>query len=355
VVDYEEIDELIGIVTSIHRKRHILKLPGLDGIRDPSKLPILPTAHAFGGITEYLAALFDGKVVGLDIGSSSVSLSICEPGKIDLFIRTDLGLGAPIANVLNKNGMPDIYSWTPKQTRSTDVRDFILNKSIMAQSLPQESKELVIEQAVAGQLAKGIAAEMEGSEHLSTSGKLSGSKLLVLRGGVLSKSPSFGYPLLAVLDGLQPVGVFRVVVDKEDILPAMGLLAAHHPQLVVQVLDNDFLIDVGWVVAADGDGELGQPVVKLTVELDSGKLIKRDVKYGGMEVIKIPPGQNADLALQPAAGIDIGKGPGNPSFHKITSGVLGLLVDARGELRRVQGDEVLRRKHQQRWMRVMAS
>jgi hypothetical protein len=354
-VDYEEIDDLIGLIASLNLKKKILTVPGLDGIRDPSKLPILATSHAFGGITEYLASLLEGKVVGLDIGSGSVSLVVSDPGKIDLIVRSDLGLGAPISNILYKKGLMDIYSWTDGQTRSTEVRDFILNKSIMPHTLPQESKELVIEQAIAGQLTKEIAAELKDSDHLSKNGKLAGIKLLVLRGGILSKSPSVGYPLLAVLDGLQPVGVFRVVLDTDDVLPAMGLLAAHNPQLVVQVLDNDVLTEVGWVVVADGQGELGKPVVRLTLQLSDGELIKRDIKYGELAIIRMLPSQQANLALQPAPGINIGEGAGKPSFHKIAGGVLGLLIDARGELSRVKGDEVLKRKHQQQWLKVVSS
>lgn len=354
-VDYEEIDDLIGLAASLNLKKKIITVPGLDGIRDPSKLPILPTAHAFGGITEYLASLLEGKVVGLDIGSGSVSLVVSDPGKIDLIVRSDLGLGAPISNILQKQGLADIYSWTDGQTRSTEVRDFILNKSIMPHTLPTENKELVIEQAISGLLTKEIVADLKDSDHLAKNGKLAGIKLLVLRGGILSKSPSIGYPLLAVLDGLQPVGVFRVVLDTADVLPAMGLLAAHNPQLVVQVLDNDVLTDVGWVVVADGQGELGKPAVRLTLELSDGELVKRDIKYGALELIRLPHGQKADLALQPAPNINIGEGPGNASFHKITGGTLGLLIDARGELSSVKGDEVLKRKHQQRWLKVVSS
>ncbi len=310
-IDYEDIDEIISLFATEYMRQKFLSLPGNEGIRDASTLPTLPTAHAFGGIMEYFSSLHQGKVVGLDIGSGSVSLVVSDPGEIDLFVRSDLGLGSPIANVLKKNRLAEIYSWTDGQTRSTEVRDFILNKSIMAHTLPQDPKELVIEQAIAGLLTHEIASELNNTSHVTKNGKLGPIKLLVLRGGILTKSPSDGYPLLAVIDGLKPVGVFRVLTDTSDVLPAMGLMATHNPQLVVQVLDSGVLTDVGWVVVADGKGELGKPVLRLSMDLGGGKSVKRDIKYGALELIRLAPGTFAELMLQPAAGIDIGKVRGN--------------------------------------------
>ena len=71
------------------------------------------------------------KVVGLDIGSGSVSLVVSDPDNVDLIVRSDLGLGAPMKNVLKNIGLTDIFGWTDGHTRANEVRDFIFNKSLM--------------------------------------------------------------------------------------------------------------------------------------------------------------------------------------------------------------------------------
>lgn len=354
-VDDEELDGLIGLLASTYARQKISELPGIEGIRDLSSLPVLPTAHAFGGITEYLAALHDGKVVGLDIGSGSVSLVVSDPGNVDLIVRSDLGLGAPMVNVLKNIGLTDIFSWTDGHTRATEVQDFIFNKSLMAQTVPQNNKELILEQAIAGLLTKEIASGLATGRHLTENGILKSIKLLVLRGGILSKSPSPGYPLLAVIDGLQPTGVFKVVLDSHDTLPAMGLLATHNPQLVVQVLDSGVLTDIGWVVVASGQADIGTPVLRLSLEIEGMATVQHEIKFGNLELIPIAAGKVADLTLQPAFRFDVGEGPGKRTTRRISGGTLGLLIDARGRPINVKGDEVTKRSHQQGWLKTVSS
>jgi hypothetical protein len=354
-VDDEELDSIIGLLASIYSSEKIGSLPGVVGIKEMSSLPVLPTAHAFGGITEYLAALYDGRVVGLDIGSGSVSLVVSDPDNVDLIVRSDLGLGAPIVNVLKNIGLTDIFSWTDGQTRATEVRDFIFNKSLMSQTVPQNAKELILEQAIAGLLTKEIASGLTAGTHLSENQILKSIKLLVLRGSILTRSPSHAYPLLAAIDGLQPTGVFKVVLDSHDVLPAMGLLATHNPQLVVQVLDGGVLTDIGWVVVAAGQSELGKPVLRLSMEMEGIAPVQREIKYGDLELIPFSAGKVADLVLQPAAGFDVGGGPGKRYTCKISGGTLGLLIDARGRPISVKGDEVTKRSRQQQWLRTISS
>jgi hypothetical protein len=354
-VDDEELDGIIGLLASTYTRQKISDIPGIEGIKDLSSLPVLPTAHAFGGITEFLAALYNGKVVGLDIGSGSVSLVISDPDNVDLIVRSDLGLGAPMVNVLKNIGLTDIFGWTDGHTRANEVRDYIYNKSLMAQTVPQNTKELILEQAIAGLLTKEIATGLTTGQHLTENGILESIKLLVLRGGILAKSPSPGYPLLAVIDGLQPTGVFKVVLDSHDTLPAMGLLATHNPQLVVQVLDSGVLTDIGWVVVASGQADMGSPALRLSLEIEGAATVQREVRFGDLELVPLAAGKVADLTLQPASSFDVGAGRGKRITRKISGGKLGVLIDARGRPISIKGDEVTRRSHQQQWLKTVSS
>lgn len=354
-VDHEELDGVIGLLAATYTRRKVREIPGIEAIIDLSSLPVMPTAHAFGGITEYLAALYDGKVVGLDIGSGSVSLVVSDPDNVDLIVRSDLGLGAPMKNVLKNIGLTDIFGWTDGHTRANEVRDFIFNKSLMAQTVPQNAKELILEQAIAGLLTKEIASGLTTGQHTTENGMLDSIDLLVLRGGILSKSPSPGLPLLAVLDGLQPTGVFKVVLDSHDTLPAMGLLATHNPQLVVQVLDSGVLTDVGWVVVASGQAELGTPVLRLSLEMEGAASVQREIKFGKLVLVPLAAGKVAELTLQPASSFDVGAGRGKRFTRKISGGKFGLLIDARGRPITIKGDEVTRRSHQQQWLKTVSS
>lgn len=354
-VDFEDLDDVIGLLASTYSSNKVSKIAGIEALKDASTLPVLPTAHAFGGITQFLAAINRGKVVGLDIGSGSTTMVVSNPENVELVVRSDLGLGAPVLNVLKNSGLADIFRWTDGLTRATEVRDVIYNKSLMPQTVPQDSKELVIEQAISSLLAKEATTGLTVGDYLTKGRKLKPIKLLVLRGGILTKSPSPGHPILAVIDGLQPTGVFKVVLDANDILPAMGLLASHNPQLVVQVLDSGSLLDSGWVVVADGQADPGKAVLRLTLEMNGEPTVNREIKYGDLELIPLAPGEVAKMTLRPASNFDVGKGPGQQTKHKVSGGALGLLIDARGRPISIEGDEAKNRSQQQQWLRVIAS
>jgi hypothetical protein len=323
-VDVERLDSLIAHLASAYGRQKVNDLPGIEGIRDLCNLPILPTGHAFGGVVEYFAAFHGGLVVGLDIGSGSISLVTAENGRVNLNVRSDLGLGPPIVNSLKSTEFSDIFSWTDGQTRADDLRDFIYNKSLIPSTVPDNVKELKFEHAVTNLLVKEIASRA-------------------------ASDPSF--PIIAVIDGLQPTGLFRIVMDEHNVLSAMGLLAAHNPKLVVQVLDSGVLTEVGWVVVADGQSEPGKPVLRISLAKSGSERINREINFGSLQKIPLAPGQSAELTVQPSRNFDVGAGLGKTLRQKVTGGLLGLVVDARGRPLDIKGDEVTKRSQRQQWLR----
>jgi hypothetical protein len=56
-----------------------------------------------------------------------------------------------------------------------------------------------------------------------------------------------------------------------------------------------------------------------------------DIKYGDLEMIKLPIGQTVTVHLNPLHRFDVGMGgPGRSGSVKVVGGGLGLVVDARG-------------------------
>lgn len=354
-IDNEQLDDVIGHLADAYGRLKVSEIPGFDVMRDWSSLPILPTAHAFGGITEYFAALHKGPVVGIDIGSASISMAVTRPGLVELTVRSDLGLGKPIINTLKRERPSNILSWLDDQMRETELRDFIYNKSVMPNTVPQDKDEQYLEFSVASSQLKKIVAGLPDELKPNGSGKQINLKLLILRGRMMTNAPQPGPPLLAVLDGLRPVGTFKVVLDSYDVLPAMGLLATHNPQLVVQVLDSGVLKDVGWVVVANGQSEIGNKVIGISIKVGDSEAVHIEIAYGSVYVIPLAAGQEADLSVQPVSGIDVGGGPGRKVELRINGGTLGVLVDARGRPLENEGDDISKRSRQQRWLKAVSS
>jgi hypothetical protein len=152
---------------------------------------------------------------------------------------------------------------------------------------------------------------------------------LLLRGRVFTNAADSHRALLALLDGLQPQGVFRIVADGFGILPAMGLLAGEDPDMVVQVLSGLDLSPWVWVVSPSGRPRSGDRLMEVTLSPTSGQADELTVKRGDLERLPLPHGQRYKLGLAPAAGVDIGAGPGQRREMTITSASAGLVIDGR--------------------------
>jgi hypothetical protein len=178
-----------------------------------------------------------------------------------------------------------------------------------------------------------------------------GMNLLILRGGVFTNTPRPGQAVLMMLDAIQPAGIFPVVIDRYSLLPATGLLAAHNPQLVVQVLNSGVLEDLGWIIVPTGRAQMGETILNVKLESKtSGGTIQIEVAYGTLEVLPLAPGQSAVLTLEPQRRFDIGAGPGRNRKVTVHGGSVGLIIDARGRPVKLPEDDTERRAQIRQWL-----
>lgn len=350
-LEEEQIGHVIGLIGEMYEARKIGTISGIDEIMGWSTFPIMPTAHAFGGILEYFATLYQGRVMGLDLGSDSLTFVAAAPNELHLSVRSDLGMGRPLEHVLGKIEPAAILEWALSDVTPNSLRDFIYNKALNPHTMPLTEAELHLEQAIARQLIRlavddamhswGWAGRMRG---------LPGMNLLILRGGVITNTPRSGQAVLMVLDAIQPTGIFPIVIDRYSLLPAMGLLAAQNPRLVVQVLNGGVLEDSGWVIAPTGRAQVGDTILNVRMESETSGTIQIEVNYGTLEVLPLAPGHKAVLTLEPLRRFDVGAGPGRNRKVTVHGGTVGLIIDARGRPIRLPDDEKDRRSQIRQWL-----
>lgn len=347
-LELEQITHVIGLVGEMYENRKIGVVPGIDEIMGWSTFPIMPTAHAFAGILEYFATLYKGRVMGLDIGSDSVTFVAAAPDELHLSVRSDLGMGQPMEHILSKVEPAAILEWVLSELSPNGLRDFIFTKALNPHTTPLTEDELHLEQAIARQMIRLVVDDAMDS--WGWTGRLPGINLLILRGGVITNTPRPGQAVLMVLDAVQPTGIFPLVIDRFSLLPAMGLLAAANPQLVVQVLNGGVLEDLGWVVAPTGRANPGDIILNVRMESEISGSIQIEVAYGTLEVLPLPPGQKAVLTLDPQRRFDVGAGPGRKRKVTVHGGSVGLIIDARGRPIRLPDEEAERRSQIRQWL-----
>ena len=117
----------------------------------------------------------------------------------------------------------------------------------------------------------------------------------------------------------------------------------------MQVIESGAFIGLGTVVSVIASANYGDQVLRAKLTYNDGTEARAEVKFGSLELLPLPVGQNARLTLQPLRRADAGLGPGKGGVVPVTGGALGVVIDARGRPLPLPNDPVRRREIMKRW------
>lgn len=347
-------------IEEIYHDRKMGRLPGFSTLASWSPVQVLPAAKAFAYSVEYLARLYGINVLGVDIGGSSTTVAAVIDEKLDLTVRSDLGLSYNAARLLEQVPVASIQRWLPFDMEAVEVANLLHNKALRYRTIPQTREELLFEQAVAREILRLAVADL-GSRWSQSSPPapdylLPKFHLIVGGGGVLAHAPNYGQVALILLDALQPVGVSGLAVDQVRLMAPLGAAAMVNPAVASQVMEEDALLNLGTVVAPLGTAREGDMALTFKMEYEDGRQLQVEVPYGTLEVIPLPAGKTADLELRPTRRFDVGLGTkGQAGMTKVEGGILGIIIDARGRPLPMAEDPEEQREKTQHWLWDMGS
>ncbi|HUM68139.1 MAG TPA: glutamate mutase L, partial [Chloroflexota bacterium] len=347
----EQLDDVMRLAGELYEDIKIHNLPGLHELTEWAGFPILPTARAFANVCHYYAGQ-EQRVLGIDLGSNSTTLIMAKAGEVQFSVRTDLGMGEPMAHLLRHTAVDNIVRWLPEEVDEPDVANFLYNKSLYPQTIPLTEADLHLEQAVARALLhcalQSTAVEWNWASNGQVMHVPAFDRLLV-HGAVFARAPRPGQVMLLLLDALQPTGIFSVGLDQYGVLPPLGVLAGHQPLVVVQTLAAGVLSELGWVIAPAGKGQAGKKVLDIVIESPTARF-EGEIEFGKIEVFPISPGQEAQVTVKPTGRFDIGFGPGQGKTLTLKGGAVGgLVIDARGRPLALPRDPNDRRNLMRKW------
>ncbi|MDT8304470.1 MAG: glutamate mutase L, partial [Anaerolineae bacterium] len=349
-VETEHIGEVANLVNTLYEELKMAELPGFGEVVAWSSYPPQPTARAFSQMVRYFAALYQERVLGLDLGSNSVTIAVADEKNLQVAIHSNRGMGEPIAEFLDAGVVREIQKWLAIDVAEDTLADFLQTKALYPGTMPMTDEELQVEQA----LARYFLREAAGGAARNWAWPAAGSTvppfaLLLLRGQALTQAPRSAQALLMALDALQPTGVFAVALDQYGVLPALGLLALRHPLPAVQILEGGVLLDLGWVVAPRFRAAQGQTILRVRVNAEKQGQLNVEVAAGDLTLLPLAPGEQAELILEPSRRVDVGFGPGQGKTITIHGGTAGLVIDARGRPIELPKDQEERQALLQRW------
>ncbi|MFQ5437011.1 MAG: glutamate mutase L [Anaerolineae bacterium] len=345
----EQITDAARQIGEIYDEVKVKDLTGSEVLQDWSTYNIIPTAQSLAHIVQFFAALQKQNVLAVDLGSDSAGVVFSDPEIARLSVRSDLGMGRPVSNLLHQKSVVEITRWSLDQIEPDEMENFIQNKALHPRSIPTTAHGMQMEQAAAQAMIQ--QAVSDAASDWGWDGLMPQFGVLLARGGVLANINSPGQVVMLLLNAIQPSGVFAIGLDKYGVLPALGILAQHNPLAAVQVLEGSVLVNLGWVVALFGTGKHGKKAISVSMKSESGQeLVGGDVAWGDIEVLTLTPGESAQVILKPERGVDIGFGPGEETTITLYGGAVGLVIDARGRPLTLPDDDGQREEILRQWL-----
>ena len=348
---------LARLYTQVRRSQ----MSGVDELNSLAGNTLMPTAYAEGRIIRFLSQVYDSAkgILGVDLGASAATLAAAFGGELTLGVYPQLGLGEDLSSLLRFTSMNEIIKWIPLDIPADTVRDYLYQKSIYPATLPATPEDLAIEQALARQTLylaiNSLSRDFPRQAHRAAPALVPFFEPILACGSVITRAPTLGQSLLILLDGIQPVGISTLILDQNNLLPALGAAASRNSILPIQILESGAFLGLATVVAPYTNARPDTPILNGRLVYQNGNESRVNIKQGSLEVFPLPVGQSGRLYLELYHHTDIGFGPGNTSEKgiPITGTALGLVIDARGRPLSLPSDAARRRDTVKKWLRTV--
>jgi len=348
-IDLENLIPAQEALSEIVYQRRSHQIGGLQSYSMISAITPQPSLRAFGRMIQFLEKITNAPqgVLGIDLGSATTGIAMARGGTLTMQ-ALPIGTGFGLATALEQNPLESITRWLPMHASDETVRDYLWHRTLYPTAVPTSLEYQAIEQAMLRQILAQVATRVAPDEGMY------GFEPILVSGYALTQATSPAQSLLALLDGLQPIGVTTFILDPYGLLTALGAIAPLNPTLVVQVLESNALVNLGTVIAPLSPARYGTPILKVRYELESGETSSVEVRQGMLVPLPIPNGQRARLHLQPLRPLRLSPtGKDTARSFKVTGGLLGAVIDARGRPITLPTDSARRRDLIKRWMATL--
>lgn len=349
--DVEYLDSAQAELDAVYDRAKLFTLRGAEELNELSAGNLIPTAKGFGWTMRYLGEVLGHNVLGVDIGSASVTMASVIDGHYQVVARSDLGIGQNVTNLIEQNGEASVLRWLPGAMTKRALRDLVANKALFPQSVPMTAEERCVELALARELIRAaLPTAFPSRFEAAGAGQMPPVEMILAAGAVLGNAPRPGQAALVLLDALQPVGICSLTLDTLGMAASLGAVARVQPMAAVQLAEAGVFRELGSVVVLSGHAHDGDVVLQIKMTYESGSELEAEIEFGSLEVLPLPVGQSAELQLRPLKHLDVGAGPGRGWRRKVYGGEVGLIVDARGRPLDIPNDPAERARKMQQWL-----
>src|SRR6056297_512039 len=332
---------------------HVMQqAPGYKELSEAAVADIVPTPKAVGNIMTILAKREDLNIIGADIGGATTDVFSVIDETFNRTVSANMGMSYSIGNVLEQAGIENVKRWLPFEIDDQELGNMIATKMLFPTTLPVSLKELLIEQAIAREALRisinhhhDLITALPGKESArdflkteeqkvkdftTTESLLDMNKigLVIGSGGVLSHAPRREQAAIMLLDSADFIGHTELAVDSIFMMPHLGVLSQHYPDIALEVLLKDCFIPLGSAIS--GSGEVSKKECAATVKgVVGSKEVDDKIQAGKIAFYDLAENETAHITVTPSGKVDIGNGQGKSDKFDVTGGKSGLIIDMR--------------------------
>lgn len=374
VLEQENLGPARDAIHELFMEHVMAQAPGYDKLKTWAHIPIMPTPGAVGKLVETVARDKGISVLGVDIGGATTDVFSVFQGQFNRTVSANLGMSYSVGNVLTSAGFRNVSRWMSVNLPDDDLRNRIKNKIIRPTTIPHLREDLVIEQSLAREALRlsleqhaSFATSLKGVQRRRTVADVftqSGSgetlvdmmelNLIIGSGGVLSHAPRREQAALMMIDAFAPLGVTQLAVDSIFMMPHLGVLSERSAEIAMEVFWRDCLVPLGAVVAPRGAHRTGKHLVGAQVRIAGGEQ-QVQLRAGELKRVDLGEGEEAEVVLTPARGVDVGGGKGKVFTAKVTGGKVGLVFDGRGRPMQFDADSERRAAKVREWSEAIGA
>jgi len=338
-LDQEILEPAMDELNSMILDRIYEKAGGLQRIASSCSIPPRLSNQAFHRVVRFLGRQYDPSkgVLGIDVGSSFTVASYSN-GQSSSLNTFNYGTGESLSMLLERTNIRDITRWMSEAMSDEEARDRLYQ-------IPFTPGDLALELATARQVLRLAMRDLAQLDALPSTR----FEPILVSGTTLNRTATPVQSLLTILDGLQPLGISPLILDKHGIMPILGAIAEFNPLLAVQVLESTAFTNLATVVNISSKVRRGETVLSARLDYVDGTYAEVELKQGSIKSLPLTSGTTGRLRISMLRRGEIEEISLTGEPIKVNGGVCGLVLDARGRPLKLPADDSTRRELIKNW------
>ena len=175
---------------------------------------------------------------------------------------------------------------------------------------------------------------------------------IIVSGDFVSEMTDNYEILLTLLDGIQPVGITNIAIDKLGITGSLGAIARTNPYLPVQIIETGIYTNLGTIICPISKKKYGTSILNMRINRENGEEERITVKKGQILRVPLEPGTTAKVNIQCLRDTVIDNSNQRFVSIDVEGGQCGLVIDARGRPIEFPKDEIHRKEMIKTWYKA---